>query len=216
MTAPGGVYIHPSAIVETKDVGVGTRIWAFSHVLEGAEIGKDCNIGGHCYVESSVTIGDGVTVKNGVALWDGVVIADGAFVGPGVVFTNDRRPRSARNPDIGDRYVNDDWLEETSVCTGATLGAGAIILPGVTVGEYALVAAGSLVTKDVPPYALVRGGPARFAAWVCRCAAELEFHRGEALCADCGRRYRRIGESETSFMGEQGWMPAAGGHELRR
>jgi UDP-2-acetamido-3-amino-2,3-dideoxy-glucuronate N-acetyltransferase len=208
MTA-SGVFIHSSAIVETENIGVGTRIWAFAHVLQGAEIGKDCNIGGHCYIESSVTIGDGVTVKNGVALWDGVMIADGAFVGPGVVFTNDRRPRSPRNPDAGQRYVNDGWLEETTVCTGATLGAGAIVLPGVTVGDYAFVAAGSLVTKDVPSYALVRGAPARLAAWVCRCAAELEFERGEATCAHCERGYRRIGESVTSVVGGQRRMPAA-------
>jgi UDP-2-acetamido-3-amino-2,3-dideoxy-glucuronate N-acetyltransferase len=207
MTA-SGVFIHPSAIVETENIGVGTRIWAFSHVLQGAEIGKDCNIGGHCYIENSVTIGDGVTVKNGVALWDGVMIADGVFVGPGVVFTNDRRPRSPRSPNAGQRYVNDDWLEETTVSTGATLGAGAIVLPGVTVGDYALVAAGSLVTKDVSPYALVRGAPARLAAWVCQCAAELEFNGGEAMCAHCDRAYRRIGESVTSAVGEHGRMSA--------
>jgi UDP-2-acetamido-3-amino-2,3-dideoxy-glucuronate N-acetyltransferase len=195
-------FIHPAAIVETKDIGSGTRVWAFTHVLCGARIGADCNIGGHCYVESSVTIGDAVTVKNGVSVWDGVTLEDGVFVGPAVVFTNDRRPRSARNPEVAHRYASDEWLERTVVCRGATVGAGAIILPGLTIGEFAFVAAGSLVTRDVPAYELVRGVPARPAAWVCRCGAELEFVRGEGECADCGMEFQRIGEAVAPLAGD--------------
>jgi UDP-2-acetamido-3-amino-2,3-dideoxy-glucuronate N-acetyltransferase len=197
-----GALFHPTAIVETDDVGSGTRIWAFTHILGGARIGAECNIGGHCYVESSVTIGDAVTVKNGVSVWDGVTLEDGVFVGPGVVFTNDRRPRSARNPDAVHRYSSDEWLEPTVVCRGATLGAGAIILPGITIGEYAFVAAGSLVTKDVPLHGLVRGAPARLGAWVCRCGVELEFERAETTCTECGAGFRRSGEAVTPLVGD--------------
>jgi UDP-2-acetamido-3-amino-2,3-dideoxy-glucuronate N-acetyltransferase len=194
-------FIHPAAIVEAKDIGSGTRVWAFTHVLRGARIGAECNIGGHCYVESAARIGDAVTVKNGVSVWDGVTLDDGVFVGPGVVFTNDRRPRSARNPEVAHRYASDAWLERTVVHRGATLGAGAIILPGLTIGECAFVAAGSLVTKNVPSYGLVRGIPARLSGWVCRCCTELDFERGEAKCADCGATFRRIGEDVAPLSG---------------
>ena len=195
-------FIHPAAIVETEAIGSGTRVWAFTHVLRGARIGAECNIGSHCYVESAVRIGDAVTVKNGVSVWDGVTLEDGVFVGPGVVFTNDRRPRSARNPDAAHRYASSAWLERTVVHRGATLGAGAIILPGLTIGESAFIAAGSLVTKTVPAYGLVRGVPARLSGWVCRCGAELEFERSEAKCAECRAAFRRIGENVAPLAGE--------------
>jgi UDP-2-acetamido-3-amino-2,3-dideoxy-glucuronate N-acetyltransferase len=208
------VYIHPSAIVETKQIGSGTRVWAFSHVLEGAQIGNDCNIGDHCYVEGSARLGNGVTVKNGNAVWDGVTLEDGVFVAPSVTFTNDRRPRSPRNPHVQRRYENKLWLSRTLVCEGSTLGAGAIILPGLTIGAYAFVAAGALVTHDVPAHALVAGSPARSVAWVCRCGATLEFHDGEAACASCRSRYRRERDGEVrSLMGEEAkddpaWSPS--------
>jgi UDP-2-acetamido-3-amino-2,3-dideoxy-glucuronate N-acetyltransferase len=197
-------FIHPAAIVETEHIGSGTRVWAFTHVLRGARIGAECNIGSHCYIESAVTIGDAVTVKNGVSVWDGITLEDGVFVGPGVVFTNDRRPRSARNLDAAHRYASDEWLERTVVCTGATLGAGAIVLPGLTIGDYAFVAAGSLVTRSVPAHALVRGMPARLSAWVCRCGAELDFERDGAKCAECGAAFRRVGEDVAPMIGDGG------------
>src|SRR5262245_32463862 len=168
-------FIHPAALVQTADIGLGTRIWAFTHILNGASIGANCNIGGHCYIEASARVGDAVTVKNGVSLWDGVTLEDGVFVGPSVVFTNDRRPRSPRNVEVAHRYEETDWLLETVVGRGATLGAGAVVLPGLTIGEFAFAAAGALVTADVPAHGLVRGSPARLVGWVCRCGANLEF-----------------------------------------
>jgi len=145
-------YIHPQALVETDTIGEQTRIWAFVHILPGASIGKECNICDHVFIENDVIIGDRVTVKCGVQLWDGLRIADDVFIGPNATFTNDRFPRS-RKPFC----LLKTWIEK-----GATIGANATILPGVTIGAYAMVAAGSVVTRDVPPNALVAGNPARF------------------------------------------------------
>jgi UDP-2-acetamido-3-amino-2,3-dideoxy-glucuronate N-acetyltransferase len=186
-------FIHPAALVQATDIGLGTRVWAFTHILSGASIGTNCNIGGHCYIEASVRIGNNVTVKNGTSLWDGVTLEDGVFVGPGVVFTNDLRPRSPRNPEVARRYAGTDWLLETVIRRGATLSAGAVILPGLTIGEFAFVAAGALVTADVPPHALVRGLPARLVDWVCRCGAKLDFEAAETRCPQCGLGFRRAG-----------------------
>jgi len=187
-------FVHPAALVQTTDIGFGTRVWAFTHILEGATIGADCNIGGHCYIEGSVRVGNDVTLKNGTSLWDGVTLEDGVFVGPGVVFTNDRRPRSPRNSEVAHRYANTDWLLETVICRGATLGAGAIVLPGLRIGEFAFVAAGALVTSDVPAHGLVRGSPARLVGWVCRCGAKLDFEGADPHCPECGLRFRRVSE----------------------
>jgi UDP-2-acetamido-3-amino-2,3-dideoxy-glucuronate N-acetyltransferase len=181
--------IHPAAIVESDTVGAGTRVWAFTHVLAGASIGRDCNIGGHSYVESGAVIGDRVTVKNGNALWAGVTLEDGVFVGPGVVFTNDRQPRSPRLGVSGERYDGEEWLAPTTVRRGATLAAGAVILPGLTVGEFAFVGAGAVVTRDVAAHALVLGNPARAVGWVCRCARRLDTGADRGRCPDCGFVY---------------------------
>lgn len=194
-TSANPPFIHPAALVQATDIGFGTRIWAFTHILKGAKIGANCNIGGHCYIEGSVRVGDGVTVKNGVSLWDGVTLEDGVFVGPSVVFTNDRRPRSPRNSEVAHRYETTDWLLETVVGRGATLGAGAIVLPGVTIGEFAFVGAGALVTADVPAHGLVRGSPARLVEWVCRCGAELDFDGASTRCSECGLGFRRVGDA---------------------
>jgi acetyltransferase-like isoleucine patch superfamily enzyme len=182
---------HPSAIVDTARVGTGTRVWAFAHVLDGASIGRECNIGGHCYVESGAVIGDRVTVKNGNSIWDGVTLEEGVFVGPGVIFTNDRRPRSPRMPSAQERYATpSSWLVATRVRLGATIGAGAIVIAGVTIGEFAFVAAGALVTTDVPPHALVIGSPARPDGWVCRCGHRVPLDEGgRGSCPECGLRY---------------------------
>jgi acetyltransferase-like isoleucine patch superfamily enzyme len=184
------VFIHPTAVVETSRIGADTRIWAFSHVLAGAAVGERCNIGDHCFVESNAVIGHDVTIKNGNAIWDGIVLEDGVFVAPGVVFTNDRHPRSPRLADAGARYADAGWLVPTLVCRGATLGAGAVILAGVTIGEFAFVAAGALVTKDVPPFALALGTPATVRGWVCRCGQKIDFGEERACCGACGRAYR--------------------------
>ncbi len=140
--------------------------------MEDAVIGDDCNICGHAFIESGAIIGDRVTVKNGVMVWKGVTIEDDVFLGPAVVFTNDRFPRSRRTPEakLGQDQNRDDpeWLEKTTVCRGASLGAGAVICPGVVIGEYATIAAGAVVTKDIEPHRLVAGNPARPVGWVGR------------------------------------------------
>jgi UDP-2-acetamido-3-amino-2,3-dideoxy-glucuronate N-acetyltransferase len=188
------VRIHPSALVETRDVGTGTAIWAFCHVLEGAVVGRDCNIGDGCYIESGARIGDGVTVKNGCMIWDGVTIEDWAFIGPGVVFTNDLRPRSPRGPHARGRYADDAWLARTLVGAGATIGARAVVLPGLEVGPYAMVAAGSVVTRTVPAHALVAGAPAERRGWVCACGERLHLEDGAARCGACRRAFAARGE----------------------
>ena len=154
-------FVHSTALVESEAIGEGTCIWAYSHVLNGAVIGRDCNIGDHCFIEGA-SIGDDVTIKNGVMVWEGVTIELSAFIGPGATFTNDRYPRSPRASWMRERYAGkENWLVATRVGQGATVGAGAIILAGVTIGAYAFVAAGALVTCHVPPHALVRGSPGR-------------------------------------------------------
>ena len=184
--------IHPQALCESNRVGTGTRIWAFTHVMEGACVGRDCNIGSHCFVEAGAVIGDRVTVKNAAMIWDGVTIEDDAFIGPGVVFTNDRHPRSPRSEWAAKRYAQTEtWLAPTRVHRGASIGAGAVILCGIQIGPYAMVGAGAVVRKTVPAQRLAVGNPARLAGWVCRCGATL---RNVAACLPCGRRYRLVGE----------------------
>ena len=146
--------IHPSSDVQSKQIGEGTRIWQYVVILPGAVIGRDSNICSHCFIENKVVVGDRVTVKCGVQLWDGVTLEDDVFVGPNATFTNDLQPRS-RNTAAK--------LLPTLVKKGASIGANATILPGLTIGEGAMVGAGSVVTKDVPPGAIVFGNPARIA-----------------------------------------------------
>jgi len=152
-----GVFVHEQGLCESTRVGEGTRIWAFAHVLPGARIGRDCNLCDHVFVENDVVLGDRVTVKCGVQLWDGVRLGDDVFVGPNATFTNDPFPRSKRRPE---RFL------ETVVERGASVGANATILPGITVGAEALVGAGAVVTHDVPPKAIVYGNPARITGYV--------------------------------------------------
>jgi UDP-2-acetamido-3-amino-2,3-dideoxy-glucuronate N-acetyltransferase len=183
------IYVHPQALCESSAVGEGTRVWAFAHVMKGAKIGKDCNIGGGAFIESGAVLGDRVTVKNQVMVWDGVIVEDDVFLGPGVIFTNDKAPRSPRMIEVGPRYERpENWRLHTTVRRGAALGAGAVILPGITIGRYALVAAGAVVTRDVPPHQLVQGNPARPCAWLCVCAARLD-DRGH--CPSCGKTFHR-------------------------
>lgn len=145
------VFVHAQAVVETTDIGPGTRIWAFAHVMEGAQIGADCNVCDHTYVEGGAVVGNRVTIKSGVYLWDGLRVEDDAFLGPGAMFTNDLFPRSKQ-----------PWeCRATTIRRGASIGAGAIILPGLTVGQGAMVGAGAVVISDVPDFAVVVGNPAR-------------------------------------------------------
>jgi len=150
-------FAHNNAIVETPHVGRGTRVWAFAHVLPGARIGADCNICDHVFIENDVIIGDRVTIKCGVQVWDGIAIEDDVFVGPNATFTNDPFPRSQRRPSAFSRTI---------VKRGASIGANATILPGITIGERAMVSAGCVVGRDVPDHAVVVGNPARITGYV--------------------------------------------------
>lgn len=151
-------FVHPQGIVEPgARVGARTRVWAFVHILPGAVIGEDCNLCDQVFIENDVRVGDRVTVKSGVHLWDGITLEEDVFVGPGVAFTNDVFPRSKEYPD---RFLR------TRVCTGASLGANATILPGKTIGRYAMIGAGAVITQDVPPYAIVAGNPGRVVGFV--------------------------------------------------
>ena len=187
------VFVHPTALVETEEIGQGTYVWAYAHVMESARIGKNCNVGDHCFIESRVVVGDNVTLKNGNMLFEGVTIQDGVFVGPHVFFTNDLYPRSGRLPQARLRYSDKTWLLPTLVRQGASLGAGAVLLPGITIGEYAMVGAGAVVTKDIPAYALVWGNPARITGWVCQCGQLLTFEYETSVCAACGLAFSRDG-----------------------
>lgn len=150
-------FAHPNAIVESEKIGKDTRIWAFVHVLPQAVIGMDCNLCDHVFVENDVIVGDRVTIKSGVQLWDGVRLEDDVFIGPNVTFTNDPFPRSKQYPQ--------EYLK-TVVERGASVGANATLLPGVRVGRNAMVGAGAVVTKDVPPNSIVVGNPARIVNYV--------------------------------------------------
>jgi acetyltransferase-like isoleucine patch superfamily enzyme len=189
------IYIHPTALVESDTIGEGTRIWAFVHVMKDAPIGANCNIGDHTFVESGAAIGNGVTIKNGNMIWEGVTLEDGVFVGPHAFFTNDLYPRSARLPEAAARYETHDWLALTRVKRGASIGAAAVIIAGTAVGEYAMIGAGAVVTRDVPPHALMVGNPARRVGWVCACGEKLNLVQGRGACTVCERRYVQEGEA---------------------
>jgi UDP-2-acetamido-3-amino-2,3-dideoxy-glucuronate N-acetyltransferase len=190
------VFVHPRGLCESDAVGPGTRVWAFAHVLAGARVGAGCNICDHAFIESGAVLGDRVTVKNAVLVWDGVTVEDEVFLGPNMVFTNDLNPRVGFRKGPGE-------LARTLVRRGASIGANATIVCGVEVGERAFVAAGAVVTRDVPAHALVAGNPARRIGWACACGRRLP---GDLACA-CGRRYRRLGEGEGEGEGE-GIVPA--------
>jgi len=150
-------FVHPNALCESQQVGAGTRIWAFAHVLPGARVGSDCNICDHVFVENDVVVGDRVTLKCGVQLWDGLRLEDDVFVGPNATFTNDIFPRSKQYPAT---------FGQTIVRKGASIGANATILPGITIGARAMIGAGAVVTRSVPPNAVVVGNPAKIVGYV--------------------------------------------------
>ena len=183
--------IHRTAEVSpTAQIGEGTSIWNQAQVREDAMIGENCILSKDVYVDFGVVIGNNVKVQNGVSIYHGVTIEDGVFVGPHVCFTNDRYPRAV-NPD-GSLKGSSDWqVSEIRIQSGAALGARSVILPGVTVGKWAMVAAGAVVTRDVPPYGLVLGHPARLKGFVCPCGLRLEAVSTEgnivhARCRECG------------------------------
>lgn len=192
MTSPD-VFVHPQALCESQDVGPGTRIWAFAHVMDGARVGAGCNIGGGAFVEAGAVVGDRVTVKNGVLIWDRVIVGNDVFLGPNMVFTNDLNPRASA------RKAREEF-SETVVEDGASIGANATILCGLTIRASAMVGAGSVVTRDVPARAVVVGNPARQTGWVCDCGERL----GPSIrCDRCQRSYRQDDRGLTLLHPEQ-------------
>ena len=177
----GKTMFHEQALVETRSIGEGTRVWRNAHILPGAVIGANCNIGENCYVEGHVTLGNGVTVKNNVAIWDNISIEDDVFIGPAAVFTNDFRPRACIKKTFRE-------LDSTVIKKGATIGANATIVCGITIYEHAFVGAGAVVTRDVPPYTVVYGNPAAHRGFMCECTSPIPEQEGQYTCP-CGLRY---------------------------
>lgn len=179
------VYVHPSAIVDQgAQVGEGTEIWHFTHVSSSAIIGSQCSLEQNVYIDNHVTLGNGVKIQNNVSVYEGVILQDDVFCGSSVVFTNELSPRSAFPRDKSIEY------KKTVVERGATIGANATIICGVTIGEWAFVAPGAIIKRDIPPYSLYAGSPARQMGWICMCGANLAFRGGQAKCKDCDREYR--------------------------
>ena len=190
--AQTGYFIHESAIVEQgAEIAQGVKIWHFTHVMGDTTIGEGCNIGQNVFIDNKVRLGRNVKVQNNVSIYTGVIIEDDVFCGPSMVFTNVINPRS--------HVSRKHEYRRTLVRRGATLGANATIICGNNVGEFSFVGAGAVVTKDVPPYGLVYGNPARVRGWMCTCGVTLSFPEGReeelvALCTDCGLEYVRRGD----------------------
>lgn len=177
-------FVHPTAVVDQPvEIGEGTQIWHFTHIMPNAKIGKNCIIGQNVFVGSGVIIGDYVKVQNNVSIYEGVVLEEGVFCGPSMVFTNVFNPRSF--------ISRKKEFRKTLARKGATIGANATIVCGHTIGQYAFIGAGTVVTKDVPDYALFYGNPGRVNGWVCQCGVEIAFRSGMAICKACGKRYKK-------------------------
>ncbi|HVA38910.1 MAG TPA: acyltransferase [Candidatus Dormibacteraeota bacterium] len=182
-------FVHESSYVdEPSSIGEGTKIWHFSHVMPNAVIGRNCSIGQNVVISPRVTIGNNVKIQNNVSVYEGVILEDDVFCGPSMVFTNVTTPRSAFP-----RNTSADY-RQTLVKRGASIGANATIVCGVTIGEHAFIGAGAVVTRDVPPHALVYGNPARVHGYACECGIRIDFERGSARCAECGAAYALHGE----------------------
>lgn len=184
-------FVHESSYIDDGvQIGEGTMIWHFCHVLGGVTIGQRCRIGQNVVIGPDVMVGNNVKIQNNVSVYRGVTLEDDVFCGPSMVFTNVLTPRSACP-----RNQPEDNLK-TLVRRGASIGANATIVCGHTIGQYALIGAGAVVTRDVPAYAVVYGNPARRRGWACECGLVLRLSGGEAGCTGCGRRYRRIGPQQ--------------------
>lgn len=179
-------FVHESASIDEKvEIGEGTQIWHFSHIMKEARIGKNCKIGQNVYVDTRVRIGDNVKIQNNVSVYKGVTLKDYVFCGPSMVFTNIINPRSAYVRDIKE-------YKKTLVREGATIGANATIMCGITIGKYAFIGAGTVVTKNVPDYALIYGNPGRIHGWMCECGEKLKFVKeGIMKCKKCGKKYKK-------------------------
>lgn len=181
------VFVHESAYVDDgASIGEGTKVWHFSHVMSGAEIGENCVLGQNVFVAANVRIGNNVKIQNNVSVYEGVELEDDVFCGPSMVFTNVKNPRSA--------FPRRGQYTKTIARRGATIGANATIVTGATLGEWCFVAAGAVVTKDVPAYAMVAGVPAKIVGWACECGERLEFEGDRAVCDACGKVYRKTDE----------------------
>lgn len=175
-------YVHPSSIIECNvTIGEGTKIWLFNHVMSGAMIGENCNIGQNVYIGKNVKIGNGVKIQNNVSVYEEVVLEDDVFCGPSCVFTNVINPRSF--------IERKSEFKKTIVRRGASIGANATILCGIEIGKYAFIAAGAVVTKSVPDYALIVGVPGLRTGWMCKCGVKLNLKIGVGTCGACGADY---------------------------
>lgn len=178
--------VHPSSFVdEGARIGRGTKIWHFCHIFKGARIGTDCKLGQNVVVHATAVIGNNVKIQNNVSVYDGVILEDDVFCGPSCVFTNILNPRSAvpRN--------SPEFYQKTLVKKGATIGANATILCGVTIGRYAFIGAGAVVTEDIGDYELVYGTPSKKQGWMCECGEKLKFTKNQATCKACQKRYKK-------------------------
>jgi UDP-2-acetamido-3-amino-2,3-dideoxy-glucuronate N-acetyltransferase len=177
-------YVHPSSVVDDGAcIGKGTKIWHFCHLMPSAKVGENCNIGQNVFIDNNVTVGQGVKIQNNVSLYNGVVVEDGAFLGPSMVFTNVINPRSF--------IERKSEFRPTFIRKGATIGANATIVCGVEIGAYALVGAGAVIIRTVPPYAIMAGNPARQIGWISETGEKLFFdNSGKAWCAPENRFYR--------------------------
>ena len=181
-------FVHESAFIDDDvKIGEGTTIWHVSHILKNSQIGKNCRIGQNVVIGPNVSIGDGVKIQNNVSVYEGVTLEDDVFCGPSMVFTNVFNPRS--------EIRRMDELRPTLVRRGATLGANCTIVCGITIGRYAFIGAGAVVTKDVPDFALVTGNPGRIAGWMCACGNRILFNGTESsgACCSCRSQYTRVG-----------------------
>jgi UDP-2-acetamido-3-amino-2,3-dideoxy-glucuronate N-acetyltransferase len=175
-------FAHQTSIIGDKAViGAGTKIWCWVQIMDGAIVGNSCLIGNNCYIEQGVVIGNNVKIKNNIALYEGVICEDDVFLGPNCVFTNVFNPRAF--------ISRKDQFLPTIVKKGATIGANSTIICGNTIGEYSFVGAGSVVTKDVPSFAIVFGNPARIQGYVCECGNKISFDNGRSVCTECRKEY---------------------------
>ena len=176
-------FAHPTAVIDNGcSIGNDSKIWHFSHLMEKAEIGENCNIGQNVFIANNVVLGKNVKVQNNVSLYSGVICEDDVFLGPSVVFTNVKNPRSA--------ISRKDNFSQTVIKKGASIGANATIVCGVTIGSFAFVGAGAVITKDVPPFALMIGVPAKLDGWMSEHGERLQFTDGIALCRESGEKYK--------------------------
>lgn len=178
-------FVHDKAIVDAPNIGKNTRIWGFSHIFKDATIGENCNICEHVLIENDVVIGNNVTIKSGVYIWDGAIIEDNVFIGPSVTFINDRHPRSKQYP---------EEFEKTIVKENASIGANSTIMCGIVINHCATIGAGSVVLKDVNPYEIVVGNPAKTIGYNCKCSKKLDFKNSNLAKCDCGLKYEKIND----------------------